>query len=480
MVQSFYFYDVETSGRDPRLSRIMQFAGQRTDNQLKPIGQPHNIMIKLTPDVLPEPDAILTHGITPQQSLEEGVTEAEFLKLFDKEIATAGTTFVGYNNIRFDDEFIRFSLWRNFYDAYEWQWKDGASRWDMLDVARTTRALRPDGIKWPADDANNRLEILASLNQLKHTDAHDALSDVGALIDLAKLIKDKQPKLFDYLFGLRDKNKVLPFINSGKPFVHTSGRYPKEYAHTTIVATVAEHPQKQSVLVYDLRVDPSLLLKQSVEELAEAWRYKPWVKDADKPAYFPVKELAPNRCPSIAPLNVITSDKQSLQRLQLDMNQINANYKKLQAAKGFDLKLIGAYQLLHPQPEKPAVTGDLEADSQLYNGFIEGSDKVKLRAVRATKPEEIRNFLSQFTDERLNALLPLYKARNYPKSLTDEERTAWEDFCRRRLTHGGQQSQAVKFFERLNRLGSRTDLTKEQRYLLEELSLYAQSIAPVE
>ncbi len=479
MAQSFYFYDVETSGRDPRSGRIMQFAGRRTDSNLKAIEEPHNITIKLTPDVLPEPDAILTHGITPQRSIEEGVTEAEFLKIFNEEVAVADTTFVGYNNIRFDDEFIRFSLWRNFYDAYEWQWKDGASRWDILDVARMTRALRPDGIKWPADDANNRLEVLASLNNLEHSDAHDALSDVDALIDLTRLIMRKQPKLFGYLLNLRDKNKVSQLANSGQPFIYTSGRYPKEYSHTTIVVAVAEHPEKKSLLVYDLRVDPEPFLKQSAEELAEAWRYKPWLKGEEKPPYFPIKELAPNRCPSIAPLSIVASDKSLAAKLKLDMDKVQANFEKLNSSPDFPLTLIGAYKQLYPDREDTKIK-DIEVDSQLYSGFVGSPDKIKMRAVRAAKPEELRDFLNKFSDERLNALLPLYKARNWPKTLNDEEQKAWEDFCRRKLAMGGQHSQTAKFFDRLNRLGSGTDLSADHRYLLEELNLYAQSIIPAE
>src|SRR5476649_2439381 len=146
---NFYFYDLETSGFSPRLARIMQFAGQRTDMNLKPIGEPDNVLIKMSADILPEPDAVLVHGVTPQQAITDGLSEAEFLKYFHEHIATPDTIFVGYNNIRFDDDFMRFTNWRNFYDAYEWAWKDGRNRWDMLDVARMTRALRPDGIKWP-------------------------------------------------------------------------------------------------------------------------------------------------------------------------------------------------------------------------------------------------------------------------------------------------------------------------------------------
>src|SRR5690606_4286428 len=179
-----------------------------------------------------------------QKTIQEGITEAEFLKVFSNEIATPETIFVGFNTIRFDDEFMRFLLYRNFYDAYEWQWSDKRSRWDLLDLVRMTRALRPEGIKWPVGSdgkPTNRLELLTSLNGLNHQNAHDALSDVMASIDVAKMIKGKQPKLFEYLLNIRDKKKVEVLANSGQPFIYTSGKYANEFEKTTMVATVCEH-----------------------------------------------------------------------------------------------------------------------------------------------------------------------------------------------------------------------------------------------
>lgn len=474
---TFYFYDLETTGTNPRQGRVMQFAGQRADPNLKPIGNPHNFLIKLTPDVLPEPYAVLTHGISPQKTLEEGITEAEFLKIFDKEIAIAGTVFVGFNNIRFDDEFMRFMLWRNFYDAYEWQWKDGSSRWDLLDVVRMARALRPGGIVWPTSDGENKLEVLAELNGLTHVDAHDASSDVTALAELARLIKEKQPKLFDYLLNFRDKNKLRPFIKSSESFIYTSGRYPKELLHTTVAAYLAENDRESSAFVFDLRVDPVPFLSMDPKDLAESWRYKPWAEGEERPQRFPVKELAYNRCAAIAPTNVL--DKETINRLQLDMEQIEKNRRVLTANEDFANKILEAWQILRPkiEPKKPA---PISVDGSLYDGFISGADKVKQSAARAAKPEDLDEFAGKFDDQRLNILLPLYKARNFPESLDAKESAFWQKFCLKNLTAGGEKSQAAKFNRDIQKAASNPNLTKEQRYQLEELNLYAQSIAPID
>ena len=269
--QTFFFYDLETSGLNPREDRPMQFAGIRTDLNLKQIGDPVNVLIKLSEDTLPSPHAIMVTKITPQSTLADGFTEAEFCKYIMDEIFTPGTIAVGYNSVRFDDEFMRHTFWRNFYDPYEWQWAEGRSKWDLLDVVRMTRALRPEGINWPVTEdgkATNRLELITKENNISHEHAHDALSDVEALISVTRLIKEKQPQLYDWLFRMRDKKAVQKMINLEKPtpFVYSSGRYSSEFEKTTVAFPIA--PAKNSnVLVFDLRQNLDELLAQKEPKL---------------------------------------------------------------------------------------------------------------------------------------------------------------------------------------------------------------------
>ncbi len=469
---TYYFYDLETSGFNPRTSRIMQFAGQRTDMDLKPLGKPDNILIKLSPDVLPDPGAVLVHGITPQQAITEGISEAEFIKYLVKNVFLPDTVFIGYNSIRFDDEFMRYTLWRNFADSYEWHWKDGCSRWDLLDVVRMTRALRPNGINWPFDidgKPSNRLEMVAAVNKLEHANVHDALSDILAVIDLAKLIKTKQPKIFDYLFKIRGKKAVAPLVTNAQPLVYTSGRYPSQYEKTTVAVMVAS--TDTGALMYDLRIDPEPFIKLKPAQLAKLWR--DFAKDAP---YFPVKAMAFNKAPAIAPLNVL--DKTSLNRLQLSMDDIEANFKKLKAAKDLDKRLLEAYELTKPKKQTKLMTDILTVDEQLYDGFITDADKAAMSAIRAVDAETINKLQPTFVDERLKLLFPLYKARNYPKSLSSQERTVWDNFRFKKLVLGDDQSRANRYFNDLEQQAKRPDLTDQQRYLLEELNLYGQSIIP--
>ncbi len=445
-MKTFFFYDLETSGLKPREDRIMQFAGQRTDMDLNPIGEPVNILIKITDDCLPSPNAIMVTKITPQQTLRDGISEAEFCKYVTEEIFTPDTIALGYNTVRFDDEFMRAILWRNFYDPYEWEWKDGRSRWDMLDVVRITRALRPEGINWPVTEdgkATNRLELLTKMNNLEHSHAHDALSDVYATIAVAKLIRDKQPKLFNYLLKMRDKNSIKKLVNleDKQPFVYVSGRYAAEFNKATVVFPLTAG-RNGNVLVYDLRYD---------------------LNELDEEKTYPiVKELCLNKCPAVAPLSVLDF-ADGWRKVGLNKKQIEDNLKGLLGRPDFAEKMRLDYE---NRPEFPPST---MPETAIYDGFLDNADRVKVAAVRNAELNKLADFQPEFNDERLPELLLHYKGRNFPQSLSEKEEESYERYRRARL-----ESQASKFLEELELV------YEKDEYVGEELKLYYESLLDFE
>ena len=437
----FFFYDLETSGLSPRTDRIMQFAGQRTDLEFRSVGNPVNLLIKMTNDALPSPEAVMVTKITPQQTLAEGISEAEFCRYITEEIFTPGTITIGYNTVRFDDEFMRAVLWRNFYDAYEWGWKDERSRWDMLDVVRLTRALRPEGIKWPFTEDNrptNRLEMLTKLNGLTHEHAHDALSDVFATIAVARMIYEKQPKLFEYLFKMRNKNEVKKLVNleNKQPFVYVSGRYSSEYNKATIAFPLTSG-RNGNILVYDLRYN---------------------LNNVDPEKTFPiVKELCFNKCPAVAPMSVLENG--GWEKIGLTREEVDKNLEILLRHPEFAEKMREGAENL---PEFPKA---VEPEAALYDSFLNESDRVKVAAVRNAEPDKLADFHPEFHDERLSPLLLHYKGRNFPETLSATEVTEYETYRRERL-----KRQVPKFLAELERVYNKDE------FIAEELKLYFESL----
>ena len=467
-MKTFFFYDLETSGLNPRSARIMQFAGIRTDSNLQQIGEPINVLVRLSDDVLPDPGAIMVTGITPQATLADGLREPEFCKMLMEDVFVPDTITVGFNSVRFDDEFIRHTLWRNFYDPYEWAWSEGRSRWDLLDVVRMTRALRPEGIKWPVDEtgkAVNKLELISKANGLDHTKAHDALSDVEALIGVARLIKDAQPKLFEYLLTMRYKKEVAKLVNleSPQPFLYASGRYDAKFEKTTAAFPIAPGAKPGAVLVYDLRYDPTPFLNASPTALASVIFADRETRQRDDYQRLPVKELSYNKCPAVAPMGVL--DAASKERLGLDVSVLELHMKTLTANPGFAGAIREAFEMREP------FAPSTDVESQLYDGFLNDKDKPKLSAIRAADANGLADFHPSFIDERLPELLFRYKARSFPASLSEEEMQRWEQFRAEKL-----RTQLPVYLAQLQKLASYSKDT----YLLEELQLWAENVMPAD
>jgi len=472
MAQTFYFYDLETSSGSPRGGRIMQFAGQRTDEQLKPIGKPDNFLVKLAPDVLPEPEAILVHGITPQKAIAEGISEAELVQFFESTVSKPGTIFVGFNNIRFDDEFIRRLMYRSLRDPYGWHWQDGRGRWDLMDPLRMMRALRPDGFEWPfAPDGKPtvRLESMSSVNKIKHN-AHDALGDVTALIELTARFKQAQPKLFSYLLSMRDKKMVAKLVEKPEPFLYTSGKYSGDYLKTTVVTTIVKHPKREAAVVYNLRVDPTPYLGLSAVELAARWR------EYDPKLRLPIKTVQYNHCPAVAPTSVL--DQASIKRLSIDQAVISNHQKQLADNPEFARKVLEALEVLDQKQASLLPEEGVDVDEAIYDGFWSDSDKVLLQKLVKAEPQALIAAAESQESKKISELGFRYVARNYPNKLTSQQHERWEAYRQKTLLEGGEKSRFSLFFNHLSEASKRPDLSANQKYLLTEAQLYAETIMP--
>jgi exodeoxyribonuclease I len=479
-MKTFFFYDLETSGFSPQNDRIMQFAGQRTDENLNRIGEPVNILIRLNDDVLPSPSALMVTKISPQKTVEEGYTEAEFAKMLVEEYFTPDTVIVGYNNVRFDDVHIQHLLWRNFYPPYDWQWKDGRSRWDLLDVVRMIRALRPEGINWPfvinegtgEKFAANKLELLTKENGILHENAHDAMSDVDGLIDVARLLKEKQPQIFDYLFRIRSKNEVQKLVNleNPKPFVYTSGRFKVEFEKTTVAFPIAP-AKNQNVIVWDLRFSPEKFIDWSEDQILENITADFETRSSDDFEPIAAKILQYNKCPAVAPMGVLTEENR--QRLKIDLAEIQKNLDVLRKNPHFAENLRSAFERRSEvfqdksSAEKPA------PEARLFEGFVSKSDDIKIEAVRNSTDRELADFHPDFADERLTDLLLHYKARNFLKSLSSQEKELWEEYRVENL-----QKMMPNFMKEFQEIANNQNLNSQEEYILEEIKLWLENILP--
>lgn len=476
--QTFYWHDYETFGADTRSDRPVQFAGIRTDYDLNIVGDPLMVYSRPSADFLPQPEACMVTGITPQEALEKGLLEADFIREIMDELATPGTCGVGYNSLRFDDEVTRNTLYRNLYDPYEREYKNGNSRWDLIDLLRLTRALRPDGIEWPLYDDGKpsmRLEHLTIANGIDHGMAHDALADVHATIAMARLVKERQPRLYEYVLSHRDKASAGRLLNlnsmssSPTPILHASSMFPSEHGNLAVVLPIARHPTNSNgVIVYNLREDPTPLLTLSIDEIHQ----RLFTRSTDLPEgvkRIPLKTIHLNRCPVLAPLNTLNEETQ--ERLGIDLQQQLEHIAPLQNDPYLAEKVAAAHQLHHfPEESDP--------DRMIYSGFFGDIDKQLMRKIHSLSPQELASQKLQFEDPRLGEMLFRYRARNWPDSLTEQEQQRWRRICQHRImdSDGGGTIHYEEYMRQLSTLTETHASNPEKLRVLEQLSDYGQTL----
>lgn len=430
MAASFLFYDLETFGADPRRTRIAQFAAIRTDPELNEIDDPISFFVKPADDLLPSPVATLITGIAPQDALRDGVNEAEAFARIVDEMAPPETCTLGYNSLRFDDEFIRHGLFRNFHDAYEREWRGGNSRWDLLDVLRLAHALRPEGLEWPRREdgfASFRLEHLATANDVRTGDAHEALSDVRALIGLARKLKHAQPRFWEYALKLRDKRFAAQMLDTiaMTPVLHVSQRYPASRLNAAPVLPIALHPRIDSrVIVFDLIDDPERLIALDAGDIADRL-YTPAADLPEGESRIALKEVHLNKCPALVDWSHLREG--DFARLQIDPAVIQNRAARL---RDIGPTLVEKVRRVYAG-ERAREPGDV--DASLYDGFVPDADKRRFATVRSLSPQALGEHDFGFQDSRLAEMLFRYRARNWPDTLTQPERDRWDDFRRRRL-----------------------------------------------
>lgn len=470
------WYDLETTGIDPCWHRILQFAAQRTTHDLVDIGDPVRFQVRLPLDVLPDPAACCLTGITPQTTNQQGITELEAMHRIYELFMEPGTCVAGFNSIRFDDEFVRYGFYRNLLPVYLREYQNGNTRWDILELCRSAAALRPEGMEWPTQDGTPvfQLEALARANGFNVEGAHEAGTDVRLTIELARLLRKNNEKLYDFAFSLRRKGEVEKLLRTPNEMkVLVAGSLPRDRKCLGLVLQVGRPPKKNTRIFADLGADLRCLVEWSEEQLAEVW----WNPDGDD--RLPLRPVQINKCPFIAPVNVLRPE--DIKRLDIDMELAEERREYLfkhkaliekrmamlfraegeaesndrrggQRGKGRnrrnrsgrggernfnglvapDGKLLSNAEINGVKRRVPTVSKDVEA--QLYTRFINDRDQTEALRVAQALRQANKPGKTNFSDRRLRELLARLKARNdLTELMSDQERREWRGYLKQKL-----------------------------------------------
>ena len=473
-MNTFYWYDYETFGLSPKVQRIAQFAGIRTDENLNVLDE-HMFYCKPTHDSLPAPEACAVTGITPQLCEKKGFIEHEFIKKIHDEFSKPGTCIVGYNSIAFDDEYTRHTLFRNFLDPYSWHWQNGNARWDILNVARFCYAHKEEGsLNWVKNERNRpifKLDRLAPANHIEHTNAHDAMADVRATIGIARIIKETQPKFFNYALSLNDKKEVAQLVKPLHPMLLTSSSFGYKSSFTRLVTSICNHPEySDRSIVFNLNQDPEIFLELETEELKTLTfsRKSDLPKGIEK---LDLSELVFNKSPMFVCSPNSDNFKLSptlIEKFQLNLDKCLKNLRFIQQnSQSIEDKIRSIYA--NDSDREPS----RDVDQSIYDGFISNNDRQICNEIQNLSPTQLSEFVPEFEDRRLTKLFLNFKARNYPQLLNEFEQEQWFEIVQSRIQSGANGFLSIDSFERS--IESLRETQPGREHLWKGLEDYAQS-----
>lgn len=481
------WYDYETSGRDAVADRPVQLGWQITDPGMEPQTEPTSVLVRLPDDVLPSPEALLVHHISPELHQKQGISEAELATRLEQLISPR-TLVGGYNSRAFDDKFTQHVFYRCLRDPYAWQYAEGRGRFDLYPVVLVYFVFGPEAIRWPEDQDGRprfKLDRIGPLNQmdqgLKH--AHDASSDAAMTARLARQLAQHDADLFASCLKRIDKHFVTDKIRAegrsdGLLEVTAFAGWDQGYVRDLwIPFRLAE--RSNDYIGFDLNHDPKDVMTGLIaisESVDEDFAYR-----SRKAHELGLHKVRINAQPMLFRRSDLSDDViHRLSGYGRDVAQQNRNldvWHRIQESPSFkQLYELAVTALKMPAPERP-----LDVDASLYSGgFLSKYDRDILADLPLADPNALIDINPTFEDLRYTELLFRYRARNFPQSLTQPEWRRWQNVRRVKLMGDSQgNSPANRIQEELLNLGNRDDLEPYQLEQLQQFLVWLDNQPPI-
>lgn len=461
MKKTYLFYDIETTGLNKCFDQVLQFAAIRTDTELNELKQ-HDILIKLNPDIIPSPTAIITHNISIATT-NTGICEYEAINQIHQLMNQPSTISVGYNTLGFDDEFLRFSFYRNLLTPYTHQHANGCGRMDIYPMAAMFYLFKNEALEWPKLDGKNvlKLEYLNSANQLVAGNAHEAMADVKATLELARRFI-RYREMWDYLCGCFDKNTDLARMAKLSDAIMVNGIYGADNYYQIPVLLLGRHNHYKNQTLW-LRLDTEELAKTTLESIPET-TYVVRKKAGEAGILLPT-----------SPRFMRYMSKERLELIELNKKWLDAN------PKIFDK--IADYHKEYKYPEVP----NADLDATLYqNGFLSAYEQSMCQKFHNADIEGKISMLDQFVNPKLREQAVRILGRNYLKHLPEKYAAEFKDHLKH-IDPADENDALVDYkyetrltpkaaLDEIQNLKNTKNLTVQQLQLLNELEHYIRNI----
>lgn len=355
----YVFYDTETTGTQTAFDQILQFAAIKTDQEFNELER-FDIRCQLLPYIVPAPGALRVTGVTPAMLTDPTLPShyQAMLEIRAQLLAWSPATFIGFNSLDFDEILLRQALFQTLHPAYLTN-TEGNRRSDAMRVAHAASIFAPESIDVPTDHRGRetfRLDRLAPANGFNHDGAHEAMADVEATIHMARLIRQRDPAIWDALDRATTKNAARDLINAESMFVLTERYFSRTYSW--LVTPCGQNPEYDAQqAVFDLYYDPDDYRQLSTEDLVGVLSASPKV----------IRSLRTNAQPIIMPAEAAPP---SVKALAIPPAELARRVAVIQADNDFRDR-VGHAQALRFADQTPSPY----AEARIYDGFPSNADQ---------------------------------------------------------------------------------------------------------
>ena len=387
-MSNFVFYDFETSSSNKFWGQIIQIGAVLTNDNLDELDR-YDARCRLSTGIIPEAMALIVNKTSPTMLKKSNLSHYEMIRQFVETLKRWGkATYVGFNSIEFDEEFLRSTLFQTLEYPYITS-TNGNTRGDMLSLARAANLYYPNTLKNSVNEKGNdvyKLDQMAPLNGIEHGNAHSAIGDLIATIGIAKLISKKAPNVWKASMLTMDKNQSLELIQ--KELLFCTNEYFYGRSRPYVQTFICQHPQYQWPLCFDLKHDPEPYLHMSVLELTAAMKKQPKF----------IRTVRHNKHPVI--MNPSYGDKFDEYKL-IGSKKLEERAKMIKSNKEFAEKVISIKRLEVDEKAQTKSQEDLYNEESIYAKFTSSEDNKIMPEFHSVDWEKKLNVISKFKDERL-------------------------------------------------------------------------------
>lgn len=385
---AFVLYDVETSGLNRRFDQILQFAAVRTDVDLLETDR-FETRSRLMPHIVPSPKALQVTGLTlaDANSADRQSHYGMVCEIASKLAAWCPAIFLGFNSIRFDEEFLRQAFYQCLHPVFLTN-TNGNARADVLNLMRAATSLQPSVIK-PGQDGDgrpsHRLGPLAAANGIFTDQLHDASADVDAMLALCRMVRAGAPDLWSNFLRFSSKSAVLDLVRDEEAFAYFDYFGTPRVMHFLTRVGVSPNDANAHYCL-DLTCDVDALRKLDADQLSERMKQEP----------RPVRRLKVNGSPLLYQLWDIDPERFG----DTSEDELTRTASSVRADAEFMAALTAAAASV-----EPVYDASEHVELQIYGGnFFTDADRELCQRFHSLPWEQRPEIVGRFGDQRLKRL----------------------------------------------------------------------------